>query len=65
MEMYGNLNHPENPKRRFNFLLKRMAETFPQYEKLLDGKEYLATPAYIGNWQHFQYLLKRWKQESP
>jgi hypothetical protein len=64
-EMYGNLNHPENSKSRFYLLMKRMVITFPQYEKILDGKSYLATPVYRGIWRYFQNLLTKWKKESP
>ena len=61
MEMYGNISDPKNEEARFYLLMKRMSETHPQYEKMLNRKAYLSTTVYRGIWKHFQFLLDNWK----
>ena len=65
VEMYGDVNNPNNFKSRWSQLLTRMETDFPQYGKLKEGTAHQTTVLYKSIWRHFQRLLAKWQKDSP
>ena len=61
----GDASTEFNIHHRFKNMFSSMTSEIPSYAIFRDGNAFKASPLYKSIWNHFRFLMDKWKEDSP